>query len=141
MEFIPEILYTVIAILIAYFIVRRLTDKEDKNFNSKFFKYLIVLFMGAIGFELIIRWTTSKPEIVTQTIEQLQANPEIRRTIGTYEGFGYNKNEIEEIKELPARIAFTLYGSEAEINLSVLIDSSANVFEIKDYKIDSLIKK
>ena len=141
MEFIPEILYAVIAILIAYFIVRRLTDKKDKKFNSKFFKYLIALFVGAIGFEIIINWTNSKPEIVTQTIEQLQANPEIRRTIGIYEGFGYNKNEIKEIKELPARIAFTLYGSEAEINLSVLVDSSANVFEIKNFKIDSLIKK
>jgi len=139
MEFVTKILYTVIAILIAYYIISRGTDQ--KRFNKKFFRYFIALLIVAIGFELMIRWTTSKPEMIPQTIEQLRANPEIRRAIGNYEGFGYNKNELNQIKKLPSQMGFKLYGSEGEISLSVLIDSSDQVFEVKEYKIDTLMKK
>ncbi|UCS91961.1 hypothetical protein KZP23_14660 [Echinicola marina] len=99
------------------------------------------LLIVAIGFDLVARLAISKPEIISQTVEQLRANPEIKRAIGSYVGFGYNEIELSQIKELPAHMAFTMYGNEAEISLSVLIDSSEQVFEIKEYRIDSLIKK
>ena len=141
MEIIGRILYTAIGILIAYFIISRWTGKRVKDFNSKFFKYSLVLFVVAVGFNLLISWISSEPEIVTQTVEQLKVDPEIKRKIGSFKGYGYNKNEIKNIKELPANIDFTLFGSEAEIHLSVLVDSSANIFEVKEYKLEGLRKE
>ena len=141
MEFIERILYTAIGVLVAYFIISRWTGKSGKEFNSKFFKYFGVLFILAVGFELLINWISSEPEVVTQTVEQLKVDPEIKREIGSFVGYGYNKNVIKDIKEFPATIDFTLFGSEADIHLSVLVDSSANIFEVKEYKVDTLIKK
>lgn len=141
MEILGKILYTAIGILIAYFIISRWTGKRVKDFNSKFFKYSLVLFIVAVGFNLLISWISSEPEIVTQTVEQLKVDPEIKRKIGSFKGYGYNKNEIKNIKKLPANIDFTLFGSEAEIHLSVMVDSSANIFEVKEYKVDNLIKE
>ena len=74
-----------------------------------------------------------------QTVEQLKVNPEIKSEIGSFVGYGFNKNEIERIKEFPVTIDFTISGSDAEIHLSVLVDSSANIFEIKEYRVDTLI--
>lgn len=141
MEFIANILQAVIAVIVAYYIIRRFTGSKDQIFNKKFFKYFIALFIGAIIFELVINWMMAKPEVVTQTVEQLQAEPEIRRTIGKNVGFGYNKNEIKKIKEYPATVWLSLYGRKADIELSVLIDSSANVFEVKEYKVEKLTEK
>ena len=141
MESIGRILYTAIGVLIAYFIISRWTGKRVKDFNSKFFKYSFVLFIVAVGFDLLVSWINSEPEIVTQTVEQLKVDPEIKRKIGSFKGYGYNKNEIKSIKELPAKIDFTLFGSEADIHLSVLVDSSANIFEVKEYKVEDLTKE
>lgn len=141
MEFIERILFSVIGVLVAYFIISRWTGKTIKDFNSKFFKYLLVLFIITVGFGLLVNWISSEPEIVTQTVEQLKVDPEINRKIGSFKGYGYNKNEIKRIKGLPAYIDFTLFGTEAEIHLSVLVDSSANVFEVKEYKVEGLAKR
>lgn len=141
MNFIVNILQVVIGIIIAYFIIRRLTGSKDKNLSNKFFKYLIALFAGTVAFTAIGMLLMSEPELVTQAVEQLQANPEIKRAIGKHEGYGYNKNEIKEIKKYPATIDLSLYGSKADMELTVLIDSSANVFEVKEYKIGKLTQK
>jgi hypothetical protein len=95
----------------------------------------------AIGFELLIARIDPEPEIVTQTVEQLKVDAEIRRRLGSFVGYGYNKNEITAVSQLPATIDFTIFGSEAELRLSVLVDSSARVFEVKEYKIDSVLQK
>ena len=141
MEYIGNILQVIIGVIVVYYIIRRFTGSKDQIFNKKFFKYFIALFIGAVIFELAIDWMWAKPEVVTQTLEQLQADPEIRRTIGKSTGYGYNENEIKEIKEYPATVLFTLYGSKADVELSVLIDSSANVFEVKEYKVEKLTEK
>ncbi|MGE0931782.1 hypothetical protein [Peijinzhouia sedimentorum] len=141
MEIIGKILYTTAGILIAYFIISRWTGKRVKDFNSKFFKYSLIFLIVAFGFNLLISWISSEPEIVIQTVEQLKVNPEIKRKIGSFKGYRYNKNEIESIKELPANIDFTLFGSEGEIHLSVMVDSSSNIFEVKKYAVDNLIKE
>jgi hypothetical protein len=140
-EFIANVLQVVIGVLIAYYIIRRFTGSKNQIFNKTFFKYFIALFGGAIIFEIITKYVMAEPEIVTQTIEQLQLNPEIKRTIGKYQGYGYNKNEIREINEYPATVDFSLYGSKADIELSVLVDSSSNLFEVKEYKVEKLTEK
>ena len=141
MEFIANVLQAVIGVVIAYYIIRRFTGSKDQIFNKKFFKYFIALFAGAVVFEIIINYVMAEPELVTQTVEQLQASPEIKRAIGKQQGYGYNKNEIKEIKEYPATVDFSLYGSKADMELTVLIDSSANVFEVKDYKVEKVTEK
>ncbi len=141
MEIIGKILYTTVGILIAYFIISRWTGKGEKDFNFKFFKYTLVLLILAVGFDLLISWISSDPEIVIETVEQLKVDPEIKRRIGAFKGYRYNKNEIESIKELPTNIDFTLFGSEGEIHLSVMVDSSLNIFEVKKYEVDNLIKE
>ena len=141
MDFIVNILQVAIGIVVAYFIIKRLAGSKDKNFTTRFFKYLIALFAGAVAFSMIGMLLTDKPELVTQVVEQLQANPEIKRIIGKQQGYGYNENEIREIKEYPATVNLSLYGSMADMELSVLIDSSANVFEVKEYKVEKLTEK
>ncbi|RAI94034.1 hypothetical protein [Algoriphagus yeomjeoni] len=141
MEFIEKILYTAVGVFVAYFIIRQWSGKSGKKFDTTFFKYFAILLILAFGSELLVSWISSEPKIVTQTIEQLKVNPKIKREIGSFIGYGYNKNEIIGIKEFPTSIDFTLFGSEAEIHLSVLVDSSANIFEVKEYKVDTLIKE
>lgn len=141
MEFIANVLQVVIGIIIAYYIIRRFTGSKDQFFSKKFFKYLIALFVGAVVFQVIISYIMAEPELVTQTVEQLKANPEIKKAIGKQQGYGYNKNEIKEIKEYPATLDFSLYGSKADMELTVLVDSSANVFEVKEYKVEKLTEK
>ncbi|GEO03116.1 hypothetical protein AAE02nite_07800 [Adhaeribacter aerolatus] len=141
MEFIGSVLQVIIGVVVVYYIIRRFTGSKDQIFNKKFFKYFIALLVAAIVFELAIDWMMAKPEVVTQTVEQLQADPEIRRTIGKSTGFGYNQNEISKIEKYPATVQFSLYGSKADVELSVLIDSSANVFEVKEYKVEKLTEK
>lgn len=141
MDFIVNILQVVIGIIIAYFIIRRLAGSKDKNLFNKFFKYLVALFVGAVAFTGIGMLLMSEPDLVTQTVEQLQANPEIKKAIGEQQGYGYNKNEIKEIKEYPATVDFSLYGSKADLELTILIDSSANVFEVKEYKVEKVTAK
>jgi hypothetical protein len=141
MRFIERILYSAIGVLVAYFIISRWTGKRVNDFNSKFFYYSLVLLIVTVGFGLLVNWTSSEPEIITQTVEQLKVDPEIKRKIGSFKGYGYNQNEIKSIKELPANIDFTLFGSDAEIHLSVLVDSSANIFEVKEYKVEDLAKE
>jgi hypothetical protein len=134
-----NILYLIAAILLAYYIIRRLTGKSGKEFNRKFFKYFIILMGLAIGFEILINWMQSTPPIVAQTVEQLKVDPKIRREIGDYNGFGYNKNDIKNLNKLPANLNLTLYGNKGEIQLSVLVDSLADIYEVKDYKVDTII--
>lgn len=141
MEFIANVLQVVIGIIIAYYIIRRLTGSKDQFFNKKFFKYLIVLFVGAVLFQVIVNYLMAEPELVTQTVEQLKADPEIKKAIGKQQGYGYNKNELKGIKEYPATFDFSLYGSKADMELTVLVDSSANVFEVKEYKVEKLTEK
>lgn len=139
MDALGNLLYLTAAILLAYYIIRRLTGKSEKDFNRKFFKYFLILLILAIGFDFFIKWMQSTPEIITQTVEQLKVDPEIRREIGNYNGFGYNKNEIKNLEQLPAHFNLTLYGNKGEIQLSVLVDSLASIFEVKEYEVDTII--
>ncbi|WP_425638471.1 hypothetical protein ACPUEN_03410 [Algoriphagus yeomjeoni] len=141
MEFIEKILYTAVGVFVAYFIIRQWSGKSEKKFDMMFFKYFAILLILAFGSELLVNWISLEPEVVTQTIEQLKVNPKIKKEIGSFIGYGYNKNEITKIKEFPTSINFTLFGSTAKIHLSVLVDSSANIFEVKEYKVDTLIKE
>lgn len=102
---------------------------------------MVALFVGAVAFTAIGMLLMSEPELVTQTVEQLQANPGIQRTIGEQNGYGYNKYEIKEIKQYPATVDISLYGSKADMELTVLIDSSANVFKVKEYKVEKVTEK
>jgi hypothetical protein len=141
MDFILNILQVVIGIIVAYFIIRRFAGSKEQNLINKFFKYLVALFVGAVAFTAIWMLFMSEPYLVSQTLEQLQANPEIQRTIGKQQGYGYNKNEIKEIKQYPATVNFSLYGSKADMELTVLIDSSANAFEVKKYEVEKVTEK
>lgn len=141
MDFIINILQVVIGIVIAYFIFRQLAGNKDKNFFNKFFKYLVALFVGAVAFTAVGMLLMIEPKLVTQAVEQLQANPNIKKVIGKQQGYGYNKNEIVKIKEYPATVGFSLYGSKADVELTVLIDSSANVYEVKDYNVEKVTEK
>lgn len=141
MDFILNILQVVIGIVVAYLIIRRFAGSKEQNLLNKFFKYLVTLFVGAVAFTAIGMLFMSEPDLVSQTVEQLQANPEIQSAIGKQQGYGYNKNEIKEIKQYPATVDFSLYGSKADMELTVLIDSSANAFEVKEYKVEKVTEK
>jgi hypothetical protein len=140
MEFITNILQVIIGLLIFYFIANRITGRSGKDFNKKLLKYLLILFSAAVAMNLVITFLNVQPDVVTQTIEQLKANPEIKRTIGKQTGYTFNSRHIDSIRQYPAVINITLHGTKAEVDLSVIVDSSANIFEVKEYKIEQLIE-
>ncbi|MBJ6119860.1 hypothetical protein JAO76_16760 [Pontibacter sp. BT310] len=140
MEFITNILQVIIGLLIFYFIANRISGRSGKDFNKKLLKYLLILFSAAVAMNLVITFLNVQPDVVTQTIEQLKANPEIKRTIGKQTGYTFNSRHIDSIRQYPAVINITLHGTKAEVDLSVIVDSSANIFEVKEYKIEQLIE-
>jgi len=140
MEFITNILQVVIGLLIFYFIVNRITGRSGKGFNKKLLKYILILFSAAVEMNLVVTFLSAQPDVITQTIEQLKANPEIKRTIGKQTGYTFNSHHIDSIRQYPAVINVTLHGTKADVDLSVIVDSSANIFEVKGYKVEQLIK-
>lgn len=98
-------------------------------------KYLVGFFILAVGFEFLGRVLINEPKIITATIEQLKANAEIRREIGTISGYSYNKNEILKTTEYPKEIICELFGSKGEVLAIVKVDSAEGVFEVINFEI------
>ncbi|KAA3440480.1 hypothetical protein [Rufibacter hautae] len=141
MQFAINILQTVVGVIIAYFILRKLTGNKDQLFRAKFFKYLLGLFLFVFALTALGTYLIASPEIVEQAVEQLKQKPEIQTSIGEYTGYGYNTHKIEQIHEFPSLVELSLSGSKADVKLSVLIDSTSSGFEVKEYQILDLEEK